>query len=121
MKLKLTDEQYNAFCTLLGIGNKDVIISEIIYFHGRWGDTGNMKYAPLNNISRYSLVEAVVKGDFEKLKTPLEEVERLISVYERRADAVSRKENPLHDAFSDVVVELNDLKEIILNQEGTEQ
>ncbi|WP_458117381.1 hypothetical protein M1D95_11855 [Bacillus sp. PK3-130] len=46
--LKLTTEQYNAFCTLLGIGNKDVIISEIIHFHGIWGDTGNMEYSPLN-------------------------------------------------------------------------
>ncbi|MFB0637448.1 hypothetical protein ACEPP6_19605 [Bacillus rugosus] len=120
MMLKLTTEQYNAFCTLLGIGNKDVIISEIIHFHGMWGDTGNMGYSPLNNIPRYSLIEAVVKENFQKLKTPLEEVERLISVYERRADAISHEENPLHDAFNDFVVELNDLKEIILNQEGAE-
>ncbi|MCY9192421.1 hypothetical protein NYE22_07015 [Bacillus sp. FSL K6-1560] len=120
MMLKLTTEQYNAFCTLLGIGNKDVIISEIIHFHGIWGDTGNMEYSPLNNIPRYSLIEAVVKENFQKLKTPLEEVERLISVYERRADAISHEENPLHDAFNDFVVELNDLKEIILNQEGAE-
>ncbi|WP_458105984.1 hypothetical protein M1D69_11775 [Bacillus sp. PK3-037] len=54
------------------------------------------------------------------MKTPLEEVERLISVYGRRADGISHKENPLHDAFNDFVVELNDLKEIILNQEGAE-
>lgn len=118
--LKLTAEQYNAFCTLLGIGNKDVIISEIIHFHGIWGDTGNMEYSPLNNIPRYSLIEAVVKENFQKMKTPLEEVERLISVYERRADGISHEENPLHDAFNDFVVELNDLKEIILNQEGAE-
>ncbi|MED5048870.1 MULTISPECIES: hypothetical protein [Bacillus amyloliquefaciens group] len=122
MKLKLTEKQYKAFTNLLQIagGNKDSVISEIIHFHGIWGDAGNMEYSPLNNIPRYSLVEAVVKGDFEKLKTPLEEVERLISVYERRADAISRKENPLHEAFNDFVVELNDLKEIILNQEGAE-
>ncbi|WHY08284.1 hypothetical protein QNK06_15225 [Bacillus subtilis] len=118
MMLKLTTEQYNAFCTLLGIGNKDVIISEIIHFHGIWGDTGNKEYSPLNNIPRYSLIEAVVKENFQKMKTPLEEVERLISVYERRADGISHMENPLHDAFNDFVVELNDLKEIILNQEG---
>lgn len=122
VKLKLTEKQYKAFTNLLQIagGNKDSVISEIIHFHGIWGDAGNMEYSPLNNIPRYSLVEAVVKGDFEKLKTPLEEVERLISVYERRADAISRKENPLHEAFNDFVVELNDLKEIILNQEGAE-
>ncbi|MEC0757950.1 hypothetical protein [Bacillus atrophaeus] len=123
--LKLTDRQYRSFVRLLeiGDGDKDTVISEIIQFHGTWGvisNKSNNDYAPLDSIDRYSLVEAVVTGRFEKIRSPLKEVERLISVYERRTDVISHEENPLYDAFNDFVTELEYLKEIILNQEGAE-
>ncbi|MCY8984366.1 MULTISPECIES: hypothetical protein [Bacillus] len=119
--VKLTDRQYKAFVRLLevGDGDRDSIISEIIHCHGTWGDINNHEYSALDSVDRYSLVEAVVTGRFEKIRSPLEETERLIAVYEKRAGFVSKNDD-ISNIFNDFVTELEYLKEIILKQEGAE-
>lgn len=114
--LKLTDKQYKAFVKMLEIGDREVIVGEIIHFHGTWHDNNDI-YSPLDAVDRYSLVEAVVTGRFEKIRSPLEETDRLIGVYKTRAGR-TKENSDIRNIFNDFVTELEYLKDIIKNNEG---
>ncbi|MEC0680691.1 hypothetical protein P8871_18345 [Bacillus inaquosorum] len=108
--LKLTAEQYNAFCTLLGIGNNDEVLEELYASHGSWEPDQNPQFALLNDLDRGKLAEAVIKGNFERIPTPIEKIDKLIESYSRRGELLS---GIAKDTVQDIVTELNDLKEVI--------
>ncbi|MED1760613.1 hypothetical protein P4U87_16960 [Bacillus subtilis] len=115
--LKLTEEQYNAFCTLLGIGNNDEVLEELYASHGSWEPDQNPQFAILNDLDRGKLAEAVIKGNFQRIPTPIENVDKLIESYSSRGERLSGNEKEI---MQDIVTELKDLKEIIKLSESAE-
>lgn len=82
MYAKFTGRQYEAYKQLMeDYRIQDYALKVIYTYHGT-GDWESGPYAPLNEIERYSLVQAIVNDHYEVHLTFQEELEKLLKQYE---------------------------------------
>ncbi|UPI12666.1 hypothetical protein [Bacillus phage SBSphiJ4] len=78
MYAKFTGKQYEAYKQLMEDYRIQDHALQVIYTYHGTGDWENGPYAPLNEIERYSLVQAVVNDRYEVRLTFLEKLETMI-------------------------------------------
>ncbi|AGY47419.1 hypothetical protein Grass_154 [Bacillus phage Grass] len=78
MYAKFTGRQYEAYKQLMEDYRIQDHALQVIYTYHGTGDWESGPYAPLNEIERYCLVQAVVNGRYEVCLTFLEKLETMI-------------------------------------------
>ncbi|UPI11905.1 hypothetical protein [Bacillus phage SBSphiJ1] len=82
MYAKFTGRQYEAYKQLMEDYRIQDHALQVIYTYHGTGDWESGPYAPLNEIERYSLVQAIVNDHYEVHLTFQEELEKLLKQYE---------------------------------------
>ncbi|UPI13402.1 hypothetical protein [Bacillus phage SBSphiJ7] len=91
MYAKFTGKQYEAYKQLMEDYRIQDHALQVIYTYHGTGDWESGPYAPLNEIERYSLVQAVVNDHYEVRLSFQEELEKLLKQYEGEYAAGERQ------------------------------
>ncbi|UPI13156.1 hypothetical protein [Bacillus phage SBSphiJ6] len=111
MYAKFTGRQYEAYKQLMEDYRIQDHALQVIYTYHGTGDWERGPYAPLNEIERYSLVQAVVNDHYEVRLSFQEELEKLLKQYEGEY-AVGERQVQLGDSLQGELAE--DIRDVVV-------
>ncbi|YP_010581885.1 transcription factor [Bacillus phage SPG24] len=91
MYAKFTGKQYEAYKQLMEDYRIQDHALQVIYTYHGTGDWESRPYAPLNEVERYSLVQAVVNDHYEVRLTFVEKLENMIKDQTNKVDSLTER------------------------------